>query len=402
MNKTIFNNMLFYLRTLTAEQKQQLHTFISELIDGTKPVCSQASKMTPTCPKCTSSAIKRNGHRAGRQRYKCKTCGKTFGDSYGTPLYRSRLPLFVVEHLVELTLLNRSIAQTAVDAGVNVKTVWLFRQKLMAAIKKRNGNQDFFTSGSIVEADEYFMPLSFKGKRDLGFFLNVLRRMPRHHYSRSDKVAYLKRKGFNPRDYIDILGTTRMRKAGHNQVSILTAVDRTGKTFIEPLCLGSPDGYHVKNKLQGKHAPDIVLVSDGNSVYKNYGSRCNVHLEQVRSKEHARGAFHLAHVNSYHSRLNNFLPPQGRCAAKYLDLYTALFRYSDKTRFWRTPDRVAPLMGLLGSNTGGYNSGTEFANKGFDFDDRGIMAWKAKGATFVGKALQAAEKVRGWVMAFFM
>ena len=113
-------------------------------------------------------------------------------------------------------------------------------------------------------------------------------------------------------------------------------------------------------------------------------------------------AYESSHVNSYHSRLNNFLSPPGRCASKYLDGYTALFRYADKTRSWKTGDRVEPLLELIRSTAGGYCEGSDFTEKGLGFDDKGIMAMQAKGATFLGKALQAAEKVRSWVMAFFM
>lgn len=34
-----------------------------------------------TCPRCQSSNVKKNGKRNGYQRYKCKTCKKTWTDS---------------------------------------------------------------------------------------------------------------------------------------------------------------------------------------------------------------------------------------------------------------------------------------------------------------------------------
>jgi hypothetical protein len=69
---------------------------------------------------------------------------------------------------------------------------------------------------------------------------------------------------------------------------------------------------------------------------------------------------------------------------------------------WKTEDRVAPLLDLVYSGAGGYCGTREFAEKGFAFDDKGIMQWKAKGATVVGRALQAVDKVRSLLMSFFM
>ena len=43
----------------------------------------------------------------------------------------------------------------------------------------------------IVECDEYYTTVSFKGKRDPAFFINVLGRMPRHHMTLEEKMDYL-------------------------------------------------------------------------------------------------------------------------------------------------------------------------------------------------------------------
>lgn len=39
-----------------------------------------------SCPKCGSVSVSKNGKRNGRQRYLCKDCHRTFGDTYGTLL----------------------------------------------------------------------------------------------------------------------------------------------------------------------------------------------------------------------------------------------------------------------------------------------------------------------------
>lgn len=43
------------------------------------------------CPLCGSTSVNKNGKKDGRQIYLCKACVKTFGDTYGTLLYHSKL-----------------------------------------------------------------------------------------------------------------------------------------------------------------------------------------------------------------------------------------------------------------------------------------------------------------------
>jgi transposase-like protein len=46
----------------------------------------------PTCPNpaCRTPHVVKNGHLNGRQRFHCRSCGRWFGETEGTPLYRLR------------------------------------------------------------------------------------------------------------------------------------------------------------------------------------------------------------------------------------------------------------------------------------------------------------------------
>ncbi len=50
----------------------------------------KASPQNPSCPLCQSKRVTRNGRKNGRQRWLCHACRKTFGPTYGTPLYGLR------------------------------------------------------------------------------------------------------------------------------------------------------------------------------------------------------------------------------------------------------------------------------------------------------------------------
>ena len=44
----------------------------------------------PPCPNptCPQAHVVKNGTRRGKQRYRCHTCGHSFGETEGTPMYR--------------------------------------------------------------------------------------------------------------------------------------------------------------------------------------------------------------------------------------------------------------------------------------------------------------------------
>lgn len=50
------------------------------------------AKNTKPCPHCGCTSVRKNGRNHGRQRWHCPDCGKTFGETYGTPLYRLHTP----------------------------------------------------------------------------------------------------------------------------------------------------------------------------------------------------------------------------------------------------------------------------------------------------------------------
>jgi len=50
------------------------------------------SPNNPSCPHCGSTHVIRNGHKDGKQRWRCQDCGRSFGPTFGTAMYRLRTP----------------------------------------------------------------------------------------------------------------------------------------------------------------------------------------------------------------------------------------------------------------------------------------------------------------------
>ena len=63
----------------------------------------------PCCPLCNSKAVVRNGHKCGKQEYRCKDCGKTFVSPTNTLMANSHQSREVWEAVIYWTLKNASM-----------------------------------------------------------------------------------------------------------------------------------------------------------------------------------------------------------------------------------------------------------------------------------------------------
>lgn len=75
---------------------------------------------TITCPNCQSSDIQKNGHSEnGTQRWRCKTCKKSFQLTYS---YKAR-ELGVKDQIDQLTLNSSGVNDTARVLGISKNTM---------------------------------------------------------------------------------------------------------------------------------------------------------------------------------------------------------------------------------------------------------------------------------------
>lgn len=79
------------------------------------------------CPHCRGTSVHRNGTNRGQQRWRCGDCGKTFGATLGTPLYRLRTPLGKVVEALRFMMLRGSLSAAAEFTGHKRGTIrrWL-------------------------------------------------------------------------------------------------------------------------------------------------------------------------------------------------------------------------------------------------------------------------------------
>ena len=113
------------------------------------------------CPLCGCIHVVRNGHRKdGTQRYVCKDCGKSFVIATNSIVSGTRKDLSVWEQYIDCMMNGLSIRKTAVACGIHRNTAFLWRHKILDALQNM---ADDVTLNGIIEADETFFAISYKG-----------------------------------------------------------------------------------------------------------------------------------------------------------------------------------------------------------------------------------------------
>jgi len=82
------------------------------------------------CPACGEGTNGRIGvHSHKERRYKCHGCGKTFSDTYGTPLYGLKHPTWLVVAVLTLLAFGCPVQAIVAAFGLDERTVSDWRQK---------------------------------------------------------------------------------------------------------------------------------------------------------------------------------------------------------------------------------------------------------------------------------
>ncbi len=122
------------------------------------------SSDTPSaCQRCKSSQVIRWGRFSGRQRYRCKVCGKTFSDLTGTALaYSKRLDLWM--DFGQCMIDGLSVRAAGRRLGITKDTAFRWRHLLCDRYRLRSNPP--ITGAAVLGA--IYLPISEKGRRPRG------------------------------------------------------------------------------------------------------------------------------------------------------------------------------------------------------------------------------------------
>lgn len=269
------------------------------------------------CPHCSHHKYVRFGKDKGAQRYKCKSCHRSFTEYTGTWMAGLQRKDMVAGYL-KLMVEEKSLDKIVSALGINKKTAFDWRHKILASLRTKDG--DDFTG--ITESDEAFFLRSEKG-------MKVKNRTPRKRGGKSGK-----------------------RGISNDQVAVIVTQDRKSGLDLSVATLGRIGKADIVNAI-GKRIKkeNTILCSDSHHSYKGFAKDAKVefHPVNVSKGERVKGAFHVQHVNSTHNRIKKWIGSTfWGVSTKYLQQYLNWHVLKEKIKS-RSDTTVAFAQQTLGT-----------------------------------------------------
>lgn len=245
------------------------------------------------CPRCGGNRQHRWGSFAGRQRYRCLGCSRTFSDLTGTPAaYLKKVELLPAYG--RCMAKGFSVRRTARALEIDPATAFRWRHRLCRDLDRRRDMPNGWVELTTLRLIE-----SQKGSRRPT-------RKPR-------------RRGWAP--------WTSVRST----VCILIVADRLGR--IASRCLAEPPArwVDVQALLAGATRPESLLAAEGRfGPVATYARRNGIRFRDVRWPTDDRPFDHLRTARAYGTRFVVWLERFRGVASRYLGNYLAWHRFVDR------------------------------------------------------------------------
>lgn len=293
MTTVSFQNILHEVANLNYAQLKKLRHEVQSSIANNQvgQAIADHEETISNCPHCDSQELSRWGMtKQGIQRFKCKSCSKTFNALAGSPLYRMKKSEKWIDY-TKLMWHGVSIRKSAKELKINLKTSFRWRHVFLKSPAKSGVSE----LTGIIEADETFLPESFKGKRT-------------------------------------IERPSRKRGGGRiKQVPILLALDRTGA--ITHQVLERNTKKNIKAALTPLLSAGSVLCTDGNQSYKGIAKDLKVDHKRLIGLDNQYvidGVYHIQTLNNYMMRWKAWLRRFNGVGKDYIESYLSWFRFMEQ------------------------------------------------------------------------
>lgn len=120
-------------------------------------------RANPPCPRCGAGATVRTGRTRGRQRWRCADCGRTFGPTTGTAMYRLRTPPAEVARALLVVLRRGSLLAAEEQTGHKYETVGRWLRQAAAHAEALTAALVTELHLTEVEVDEFWSFVKRKG-----------------------------------------------------------------------------------------------------------------------------------------------------------------------------------------------------------------------------------------------
>lgn len=264
------------------------------------------------CPHCGSVAVVRNGHRAdGKQKYRCKDCKSVFVINSVSITSGTRKDFSVWEKFIDCMMNGFPLRKTASICEIHKNTAFIWRHKVLDALQ--NMHKSVVLDG-IVEADETFFPISYKGnhKHSKTFTMprQAHKRGAAHEYEEIDldgQKTYVKKK--NKRGLSD------------EKVCVPCAVNRNGQSVAMVGKLGKVSYDCINAAFDNRIKTNSTLCTDKERSYSKFSKNHSLELYQLDTDRSKKGIYNIQHINNYHKRLKDFINRFYGVSTKYLNNY---------------------------------------------------------------------------------
>jgi transposase-like protein len=275
--------------------KVMLATDSTKVIKLEQIIISERHTSGVVCPHCgCASNVSRNGHRKdGKQRYLCNNCGRTSVANTNSITSGTRKDLETWKEFIKCMVAGQSVRKSAEACEIHRNTSFIWRHKVLDALNKLS--EQTVLEG-IVEADETFFPISYKGNHKKSKFI-----MPRDPHKRGKEV--------------------RLRGLSKEQVCVPCAVDRSGRAYSKITNLGRVSTKDLHNIYDDRIMKNATICTDKMNSYVRFAHSNDLSLVQLKTGKSKKGIYNIQRINSYHSELKGFLRPFKGVSTKYLNNY---------------------------------------------------------------------------------
>ena len=288
------NNILELIAKLSTKEKAELQ---AQLLKDSAEVTTTLEQFITTerfaggriCPICGGIHAVRNGHRKdGTQKYMCRDCKKSFVVATNSIVSSTKKDLSIWEKYISCMMNGFSIRKTAEICGVHRNTAFYWRHKILDALQNMANSVQL---NGIVEVDETFFSISYKGNRNL----------PRKAHKRGGEV--------------------HLRGLSREKVCVPCAVNRNGLSIAKISSLGKVSTQAIHEVYDGRIEQDSTIVTDKARAYIRFAETNELNLVQLKNGVAKKGIYNIQHINNYHSRLKKFMNNFNGVSTKYLNNY---------------------------------------------------------------------------------
>lgn len=299
-------NVVFQMfKSLSDKEKETflrllgMPTELTEIIDSIDTEEFLAKHRFPNqevcCVHCGLLDVCKCGHtKSGHQRFRCKGCGKTFTYASRTIFNGAKKELDMYFQYIHCMMRGMTIRDSAKECHITKNNSFYLRHKILDALQKM---QDKVRLDGIVEADDTYFPISFKGNHSKSKTFV----MPREAHKRGERA--------------------KKRGISKEKVCVACAVNRSGKSIANISNLGRPSVASISAVLGGKITPDSILCTDKMNSYVPFAEHEGINVIQLKSNKRVDGMFNIQHINNYHSQLKKFMRIFNGVSTKYLPNY---------------------------------------------------------------------------------